>query len=209
MEISDMTRRLLLSLSCTVILAACTDVPPPPRSVSEFMDDRIALQTVLTVCNADRSRSRTDIECRNAREAGKRISVLEEAENRRAFETESKRKLEALRRRNAELEERVRRAEEEAQRRAEELYNQQFENPIEDPDAADRSGTEIEPAPTEYDSYSGAPDNGPEGGDVAGEVPAETPNDGAVPADDTVSDLEAVRQELERRRSEEAPDPGT
>lgn len=209
MESLGMTRHILLSLSSIAILAACTDAPPPARTVSEFIDDRIALQTVLTVCNADRSRSRSDVECRNAREAGKRISVIEETDNRRAFEAESQRKLDALRRRNAELEERVRYAEDEAQRRAEELYNQQFENPVEDPNLSDQSGVEVEPAPTEYDSFSGAPETDAGRGTGTGDTPPAAGDDEAVSGDDAISDLETVRQELERRRSEEITDPGT
>lgn len=108
----------VLVLIAVVTTAAC--VPePPPRTTADFLDDPIALDATLARCNADRTRTRRDPECQNAREAAQRISVAEEEERLRRLEAQSQRKLEELRALQEAADEARRRAEE-AERRAEE-----------------------------------------------------------------------------------------
>ncbi len=57
-----------------VFLAACTE-PPPPRSVSTFLEYPNKLEAALVRCTRNRSESRYDTECLNAREAVKIIEA--------------------------------------------------------------------------------------------------------------------------------------
>ncbi len=204
----------MFKLHCTIggsvvialLFSACSP-EPPPRKVSEFLEDPIALEATLSRCNADRSRSRDDEECKNAREAGKRISTAEEEERQRLLEEESRRKLEAIRRRNEAMDQRRREAEEAARQLEELQYEQQFA-PVEDaePGAAPLApaGTEAvaaepvesEPAPTDVEGYREAPVE-----------PSQFPVDESVPESlesEPANDLESLRQELQRRSESEA-----
>ena len=180
-----MNRMTGVSVSLVVTLAACGK-EPQPRSVSQFLEDPIALEATLSRCNADRSRTRTDPECINARDATRRISAEEEAERRRTFEQQSQRKLDELRRRTEALEERLRRSEEEKRRMEELQYEQQFEAA-----AAEASGATTDaanaPAPSE-------PSNGP--APAAETAPSDV-------EESSGSDIGALREELRRRTGDE------
>ena len=81
-------------------LAACAP-EPEPRTVSDFMDDGLAREGVLTRCNRDREETLTDEECANARRATAAIALRAERERAPALEQESETKLLALREREA------------------------------------------------------------------------------------------------------------
>lgn len=185
----------------SLFLAGCSE-KPPARKVTQFLEDRIALEAALTRCNADRAGTRDDEECINAREAAKRVSVIEEQERQRGLEAESQRKLDALRRRNAELEARVRRAEEEARRLEQERYEQQFAAPA----AGASEELTSESAPQDYDSDARAGEPTADPGAVAGSEadPRATEADASGS-----SDLDRVREELQRRgaQPETQPEP--
>ncbi len=125
--------RLFRVLFPFAALAVAACVPePPPRTTADFLDDPIALEATLARCNADRTRTLRDPECRNAREAAQRISVAEEEERLRKLEAQSQRKLEELRALQQAADEARRRAKE-AERRAEEaeLLRQLVEGGVE------------------------------------------------------------------------------
>lgn len=77
-------------------------------------------------CSADRSKTKYDPECINARQAVSRIQAKEEAEARAAFEARSESKRAALRRTQAAAAEARRRAEEARRKREEAEYLAQF-----------------------------------------------------------------------------------
>lgn len=81
-----------LVTAVAVLCTACDE--PPPRSFTEFMDDRIAMEGTLARCSET---SDDGIECANARRAQATIALREERERREALELESERKLAAMR----------------------------------------------------------------------------------------------------------------
>lgn len=84
-------------LICLCLQYSCTR-EPPPRSVSELMDDRLLLEAALVRCTRDRAATRYEVECVNAREAVKQIEAKEEANRRTELEAQSQRKRDSLRR---------------------------------------------------------------------------------------------------------------
>ena len=106
-------------------LTACSE-PPQPRSVTEFMENSNLLEAALVRCTQDRSASRYDAECINAREAVRIGEAESENERRAALEAESKRKRDALRRTQWAAAEARRRAVEAVRRREEAAYLAQF-----------------------------------------------------------------------------------
>lgn len=75
-------------------LAACDE--PQPRTFTDFMEDRIAMEGTLARCELDGRESLKDIECANARRAEAAIALRRERERRVELERESERKLAAL-----------------------------------------------------------------------------------------------------------------
>jgi hypothetical protein len=73
--------------------AGCSPKRIPPMSVTELMEDRVALDGVLMKCDQNRSKARTDTECQNARTAANRLGSENEAaeEAKRAAEFERSR----------------------------------------------------------------------------------------------------------------------
>jgi hypothetical protein len=55
-------------------MAACSPRRIPPMSISDLMEDRVALDGVLMKCNRDPAKARTDSECLNARVAIERLA---------------------------------------------------------------------------------------------------------------------------------------
>ena len=108
-----------------VFVAACTE-PPPPRTVSTFLEHPNLLEAALVRCTKNRSESRYDTECLNAREAVKLIEAKDEATHRADLEVQSKRKRDALRRTQRAATEARRRTAENMARREEAAYLAQF-----------------------------------------------------------------------------------
>ncbi len=187
------TTRAFLAGGLTLALGACTP-DPPPRTVSEFLDDPIGLDATLTRCNAERLRTRDDPECKNAREAAKRISAAEEQERMQRLEAESQRKLEEARRRQRELDAARARAEEQAREAEEVRILEQLQRGFSEAQGGAPPGA----APGES-TESGADTSAP-AGQADGGAPAA---DGAPPAGESgeppLSDLDALREELNRR----------
>ncbi len=121
-----MTKRLTLLLIGTGLLAGCGSSEPPPRTVTEFLDNPILLEAAMVRCQQDRSGKKYDQECINAREAVKRIQAKEEEVRRRELEERSEAKRRALRRTQEAQAEARRRAADAERRREEAEYLAQF-----------------------------------------------------------------------------------
>ena len=135
-----MTRHLTALIVGIGILAGCAEKAPPPRTVTEFVDNPILLEAAMVRCSRNRAETRYDAECINAREAVNLIQAEEEAMRRAELEARSERKRKALRRTQQAAAEARRRAEEAERLRKEAEYLAQFGvlPPVdgeEDPDA--------------------------------------------------------------------------
>ena len=190
------------------MLAGCAE-EPPPRSVSEFVENPMLLEAAMVRCSQNRSKTKYDPECVNARQAVARIQAKEEAEAKAALEARSESKRAALRRTQAAAAEARRRAAEQQRLREEAEYLAQFgvlpPNASTTTEPLDEGNLPIAVVPEEDATASGA--------DVYQES-AETervnpqPTLPADPADEeapAATDLESIRDEL-RRRSEESGD---
>ncbi|MDX1518163.1 MAG: EexN family lipoprotein [Woeseiaceae bacterium] len=203
-------RRLLIPTAGLCLLAACAK-EPPPRTLSEFLDDPVLLEAALVRCDQNRAESRYEAECVNAREAVKIIEAKEEAKRREELEAQSQRKREALRRTQAAAAEARRRVAEAERLRREQEYLEQFgELPPdavaagEDAAAANAPGALIPEPEPDYDatSYESRPPP------VADYPPADEPESDVVPEPapqpeaEPETDLQSVRDELRRRNED-------
>jgi hypothetical protein len=198
------------------LLGACGEEPSPP-TVTEFMEDPILLEATMVRCGQNRSGTRYEAECINARDAVDRIAAAREQERRKELEAESERKRQALRRAQEAAADARRRAQEAEKRREEAAYYGEFE-PLppkdetsgdeEPPTGQDESGAPADTAivPPE----TGLPENSrpvpPDG--TAERTPVITESEpGMSPQAETeapaATDLDAVREELKRRQDEE------
>lgn len=121
-----MTKRLTSLLIGLGLLAGCGQTEPPPRTVTEFLENPILLEAAMVRCNQDRAGSRYNEECINAREAVKRIQAREEEARRHELEARSEAKRRALRRTQEAQAEARRRAADAQRRREEAEYLAQF-----------------------------------------------------------------------------------
>jgi hypothetical protein len=194
--------RPIALLLCVALLGACAK-EVPPRSVSEFLDDELLLEAVLLRCTENRTESRYDAECVNAREAVGLLEAQADANRRAELEALSERKRAALRRTQQAAAEARRRAAEAAKRREELAYQAQFGMPLTGTGAATDDamrGNEamaVIPAPTATSpTETGMPSASPVGDNVpVAQVPP--------PAEDDSVDLEAIRKEMRRRKEED------
>jgi hypothetical protein len=198
-----MTRQLTALIIGIGLLAGCAPKAPPARTVTEFVENPILLEAAVVRCAQNRSSSKYEQECINAREAVNRIETKEEEGSRAELEARSERKRRALRRTQQATAEARRRAEEFERMREEAEYLAQFGvlPPSEDEDEENRSEGNLPIAvvpeyettdqPTEaYGDALPAVDGG--------NAPVAEP----VPEEEPATDLDSVREEL-RRRSEE------
>ena len=121
-----MTRLLPYLLVAMLLLVACAENEPPPRSVNQFVEDPILLEAAMVRCSRDRDGSRYDQECINAREAANIVEAREEEIRRAELQARSEAKRRALRRRQEAQAEARRLAEEDRRRREEAEYLAQF-----------------------------------------------------------------------------------
>jgi len=89
-----------LVLGLCAVLAACID-RAPPRSFTEFMEDRFAREGTLVRCNADRTATANDPECINARRAAAALAAQVDADQRESRDAQSEVRLLAARQRQA------------------------------------------------------------------------------------------------------------
>ena len=121
-----MTRQLTALFVVIGTLAGCAEKAPPPRTVTEFVDNPILLEAAMVRCSRNRAETRYDAECINAREAVNLIQAKEEEMRRAELEERSERKRKALRRTQQAAAEARRRAEEAERLRKEAEYLAQF-----------------------------------------------------------------------------------
>lgn len=202
--------RATILLCGLALLTGCAEEVPPP-SVHEYLDDPITLEAALVRCSANRSETRYDAECVNARQAISILEAKEERIRREAFEAESDKKRQALRRTQRAAAEARRRAEELEQRRKEAEYLAQFGElpPREEPaaerdDAATNAPSAVIPAPEEAAPLPTYEDVQP-ADEVRSYEEAPAVDGGNAPVAESLpeADLDAVREEL-RRRAEES-----
>lgn len=187
------------SLLCGItLLVGCAEEVPPP-SVQDYLADPNALEATVVRCAANRSETRYDAECVNARQAISIIEAKEERQRRDAFEAESDKKRQALRRTQQAAAEARRRSEEMERRRKEAEYLAQFgELPPRD-----------EPADEPVNAASNAPNvvippaEEPEVAEPVENLPAIDGGNAPVAEPAPEGDIDSVRDEL-RRRAEES-----
>ena len=120
-------RRPLALAGLCLLLAACSD-PPPPRTFTYFMEDRIAREGTILHCDQNPQETQNDLECANARRAAVAIALRMERARVETLERESQIKLEALRSEMAERERAVREATLAAARAERERYDAMWRN---------------------------------------------------------------------------------
>jgi len=185
------------------MLAGCAE--EPPRSVTEFVDNPMLLEAAMIRCAQDRSKTRYEAECVNARQAVARIQAKEEAARAAELEASSESKRNALRRTQAAASEARRRAAEERRLREEAEYLSQFgaapSTDLESGDALPEGNVPLAVVPDAVDEATN-PDNSSDAQPAidGGNAPVADP---APESPD--SSLESIRDEL-RRRNEEGED---
>jgi hypothetical protein len=177
-------KHLITALGAYCLLVGCTK-EPPPRTVDEFMSDSILLEATMVRCGQDRSSTKYDVECVNAREAINHIAKADIAASREELEAQSERKRRALRRTQEAAAEARRNRDEAERRRREAEYLGQFDQV---PVAQDPNGGTTAPTITAAPPLTEQPTN------PTGSLPTE--ND-----PDSMNDLESIREELERRQN--------
>lgn len=199
-----MSRQLTALIVGIGILAGCTPEPPPARSVTEFVENPILLEAAMLRCAKDRSTTKYQQECINAREAVKRIQAKEEERRSVELEARSERKRKALRRTQQAAAEARRRAAEAERLRKEAEYLAQF-GVLPPADDGDEEALPEGNLPIAVVPESGTTDQPTESfGDAlpavdGGNAPVAEP----VPDEEPATDLDAVREELRRRGEED------
>ena len=194
----------LVLIGSLIGLAGCVE-PPQPRTVTEFMENSNLLEAALVRCTQNRSETRYDVECINAREAVRFSEARSEKQRRAALEEESKRKRDALRRTQWAAAEARRRAVEAVRRREEAEYLAQF--------------GQLPPAESEVEDSEEMQGNVPMAVIPAAQVPEPTPGGSTTtlpsegsnaplmavepePEPEQASDLQSIRDELRRRNDD-------
>ena len=186
------TMRLVITGGVISLLAACAE-EPPPRSVGEFLENRILLEATMVRCGENRNQSKYEVECVNAREAINRIATEEEGARRAEIEAQFERNRRSLRRTQEAAAEARRRAADARRRREEAEYLGIYPDmpPSTDTEGALPPGSSVD---------GGNVDQTQDPGDV-GQAPADATPADATPAEgETEQDLEAIREELRRRQ---------
>lgn len=193
------TNLLLLLAGFCSVLTACSKAPPP-RTVSEFLDNSILLEATMVRCAQDRSKTKYEAECVNAREAANRLASAEEEARRIELEKQSERKRRALRRTQEAKAEARRRAAEARRRREEAEYLGIYEELPPDAPAVTAGtntplGEQNTPAADTEQAEPGVVMEPPETViDPLAEQQAAEP-----------SDIDSIREELKRRQEPTGP----
>ncbi len=196
--------QLILTLFSIGLLAGC-EGEHRSRSTTEFLENPIMLEAAMVRCSQDRSATRYDAECVNARQAVSTIEAEKEAERHAELEARSESKRRALRRAQAAATQARRRAAESESLRKEAEYLAQFGVALPADDQtrvgeADTGNTPVAVIPESSESAvistgSGDAVQATDGGNAPGSV--------AIPEeDDTKSDLDSIRDELQRRNND-------
>lgn len=171
---------LIIGSACGLFLLAACAEEQPPISVAEFMANPRLLEATTVRCARNRSETKYDAECLNARDAINRMEAASERARREQLDAQSDSKRQALRRtQEAAAEARRRRLE--AQRLREEA---EYLGLFEEVPAGTEAGQVTAPA-----SDPALPANGEPARSIDGDAPPQTG-----------TDLNAVREELRRRQ---------
>jgi len=185
------------------LLTAC-DGERQPRSTTEFVENPIMLEAAMVRCAQNRSATKYDAECVNARQAVTIIESKEEAARRAEHDARSESKRQALRRTQEAAAQARRNAAEAARLREEAEYLAQF-GAVPATDRAAEEGESatgnlplavIPPSDSSQNSSSGPGDTSraTDGGNAPGSA--------TEPEEEPVTDLESIRDELQRRNEE-------
>ncbi len=116
---------LILMLFSIGLLAGCEE-ERRSRSTAEFLENPIMLEAAMVRCSQDRTATRYDAECINARQAVSTIEAEKEVERRAELDARSESKRQALRRTQEAAAQTRRRAAESESLRKEAEYLAQF-----------------------------------------------------------------------------------
>ena len=176
------------------LITACAKEPVPPISVAEFKADPILLEATMVRCARDRSKTKYDAECLNAREAGNLLAADDREAKRHDLEAQSARKRSALRRTQEAAAEARRRVAEAQRQREEDEYLGIYEPvPGTESNAANLSSGVVNSHQAQRSEL----------------LPANQPGIAVDPEDDTTiedqsagnpTDIDSVREELKRRQ---------
>lgn len=126
-EVATVHRRsLAVAVGLCAVIAGCVN-EPPPRSFTEFMEDRFAREGTLVRCNADRTATANDLECINARRAAAALAAQDDEALRERRDAQSEARLLAARQRQAAQQEAERRAVVAAQVEEQRAYESQWD----------------------------------------------------------------------------------
>lgn len=196
---SPLKLRYLIPIFAGATLIVACGKEPQPRSVTQFLEDPIALEAAVVRCAQNRELTRYEAECVNARQAISVIEAREERARAAAFEAESERKREALRRTQAAATEARRLAAEAARQREEAEYLAQFgELPVAEETTESSLEAETGNAPG---AVLAEPGNEPEMNSAA---------DGSlqhIEGNNAPTELNAIREELQRRSDASVGEP--
>ena len=195
---------LILTFFSIGLLAGC-EQERRPRSTSEFLEDPIMLEAAMVRCSQDRAATRYDAECVNARQAVSTIEAEKEADLRAENDARSERKRQALRRTQEAAAQARRRAAEAESLRKEAEYLAQFgvALPAEDQTTVEEADIGNTPAAVIPESSESAVLSNRSGDVVQATDGGNAPGSVAIPEeDDTKSDLDSIRDELQRRNDD-------
>jgi len=179
------------------LLTACSK-PPPPVSVTEFMENPRLLEATMVRCAQHRSEMKYEPDCLKARDAIDRLERAEERAQRKQLEAQSERKRQALRRTQEAAAAARRRAEEDQQRREEAAYLGQFEEvPQQQAGEPPLQSTSVTRTPDPAGDNA-IVETAPAPGDDTGQLDSVT-----TPRTDA-TDLSSIREELKRRQQSTA-----
>ena len=184
------TTRLIIVCGLIGLLAGCAE-EPVPRTVDDFLANRILLEATMVRCGENRNESKYNVECVNAREAINRMAVEDEESRRANREAQFERKRRSLRRTQDAAAEARRRAVEQRRRREEAEYLGIYDENM--PLVTNIEGA----APAGSESGSNNPQATIEPPDIAPQSAGE-----AAQAEEVGQDLEAIREELKRRQED-------
>ena len=123
---SAMSKKFLPMLFCSIWLAFGCSEELEPRSVRDYLENPQFLEAAVVRCARNRSQTRYDVECVNARQAVSVIEAREERLKRETLEAQSERKRDALRRTQVAASEARHRAAEIVKLQEEAEYRAQF-----------------------------------------------------------------------------------
>lgn len=196
--------RIPLFLCGFALVAACSE-EPPPRTVTEFLDNPMMLEAAVVRCSVSREETRYDAECVNARQAVTIVEAKEERARRDAFEAQSERKREALRRTQEAAAEARRRSAEQIRLRKEAEYLAQFGELPASPEGESAVEASSANAPVALVPEVTAIDQTEQKYSEGSASAAATDGGNAPVMDaDPESDLESIREELRKRNEESA-----